>query len=122
MQATLEQPTYNGKNLSYTKELARAWSYIVGKKEVLVVRWYMGRSRTASRVYCTIWGSRFSGTGHAGGYGYDKFSAAFQKACQDAGITLDKSIAGVGDEAVRQALLAIGESVGEPNGWFVQHD
>lgn len=52
----------------------------------VLARFYMGRSAAASVVYCSLWvstraGDRyFGGTGSAGGYGYDKVSAAFQAA------------------------------------------
>lgn len=71
----------NGQNLSYKKEMMRAWSYIKNDTEIIVVRWYMGRSSASSVVYCSIWVSvpdiYFSGTGKAGGYGYGDCSPAF---------------------------------------------
>jgi len=44
------------------------------------------------------------GTGKAGGYGYDKPSAAFEAAMRSAGVEFDSGIAGVGDSAIREAL------------------
>jgi hypothetical protein len=46
------------------------------------VRMWMGRSRAASVVYCSVWihapGISCAGHGQAGGYGYHKQSAALQ--------------------------------------------
>lgn len=98
--------------------------------------WYMGRSSSASVVYCNVWvnDERFpvSGTGVAGGYGYHKVSAAFAKALTDAGVELYGSpygaadseteedqlhtrrahIAGCGDTAVNEALKSIARTLG----------
>jgi hypothetical protein len=55
----------------------------------LDVRFY-GNGQT---VYCCLWGSignaYFNGSGKAGGYGYDKQSAAFSNALQSAGFSVD---------------------------------
>ncbi len=51
------------------------------------------------------------GTGKAGGYGYHKPSAALAEAIRDAGISLDQSISGVGDSAMREACEAIARAV-----------
>lgn len=80
-------------------------------------RLYMERSSNASTVYCALWvhgrPNRYgTGTGTAGGWGYDKQSAAVASAIKSAGITLENSISGVGDDAVRQALLAIADYLG----------
>jgi hypothetical protein len=66
-----------------------------------------------SRWYACLWildgASRTygNGSGYAGGYGYCKQSAAAAAAIDAAGIELAQSIAGVGTEAIREALLAI---------------
>lgn len=78
------------------KETINAWVALTntkdGIKELVTVRWYMGRASSASVVYCCIWvhGQSFwiSGKGQAGGYGYHKSSAAFQDAITSAGIKL----------------------------------
>lgn len=85
--------------------------------QVVDARWYMGRSRSASVVYCSVWvrrrgGATVSGSGCAGGGGYHKPSAAFQDAAGDAGITLSVEVGGVGDSAVCEAMLAIAEAAG----------
>lgn len=81
-------------------------------------RWYMGRSNSASTVYCSVWirtrdGQRYiSGNGSAGGYGYDKFSAAFDDALRSAGVKLEKSCGGCGDGPMRKAMLAVAKACG----------
>lgn len=102
---------------------------------IVEVRFYVGRSRQASRVYCTLevttdQPSFRRAVGWAGGSGYHKQSAALQEAITNAGYTLHgdvyalrdsdltplereeamekkASIGGVGDGAIRLALLAI---------------
>lgn len=115
----------NGQNLSYKKEMMGAWSYIKNDTEIIVVRWYMGRSSKSSVVYCSIWINAsdiyFSGTGKAGGYGYDKYSASFENACESAGISISPSISGVGESAVKEVLSEIGKILGYPNGLIVCH-
>jgi len=68
---------------------------------------------TGQTIHCIAWvGSRDlygNGYGKAGGYGYDKASAAMADAIDHAGIKLSKSIAGVGDTAMREAAIAIGK-------------
>lgn len=88
--------------------------------EVVTAYFLMGRSSSASVVTCSLWvhgkqnGQYFetSGQGKAGGYGYHKDSAALADAIDSAGIKLDRSISGVGSEAMREALLAIGTALG----------
>lgn len=53
-----------------------------------------------------------SGSGKAGGYGYHRQSAALGVAIENAGFSLSSRIDGVGDEAMREALLAIARAVG----------
>jgi hypothetical protein len=70
-----------------------------------------------SVAYACIWisgrgnGTYGRGTGKAGGYGYHKPSAALSEAIDDAGISLDRSISGVGDTAMRDACEAIARAV-----------
>lgn len=56
--------------------------------ETLDVRFYS----TNAMTYCCVWGSikgeYFNGSGNAGGYGYDKESAAFSNALQSAGFNV----------------------------------
>jgi len=53
-----------------------------------------------------------NGSGQAGGGGYCKESAAVDSAFRSAGIQLSESIHGVGIGAIRDALVAIAESMG----------
>lgn len=80
---------------------------------------------TPSRIYACLWinenAHHLSGGGYAGGYGYHKASAAAQDAIIAAGITLATSIAGVGDDAIREALLAIANHI-NPEGKFITHE
>ena len=115
----------NGINLHDTKELVRAFSYVKNDKEIITVRWYMGISSKSSVVYCSIWINAsdiyFSGTGKAGGYGYDKYSTSFENACESAGISISPSISGVGENAIKDVLSEIGGILGYPDGLIVCH-
>ena len=53
-----------------------------------------------------------SGKGRANGYGYHKSSAAVADAIESAGIKLNSDISGMGDEAIKDALAAIGMACG----------
>jgi hypothetical protein len=80
------------------KEIVSAYSLVVrlpsGElREVIIVKCYMGRSASASVVHAVLWvkcadGHWTSGSGHAGGYGYHKESAAIAQAISSAGIEL----------------------------------
>jgi hypothetical protein len=91
----LDMPDYNGE-----------------PRELVCLRIYA----TDARHYACIWihGSEACGYGggNASGYGYHRGSAAAQEAIRDAGITLDESIDGRGDEAIRTAIKAIAEAAG----------
>ena len=96
MKAKIHAPAQNGKNYSGEKEIVSAYSVMAtvdGElREVVICRCYMGRSRSASTVYCSLWvhgkGVYAAGHGSAGGYGYHKESAALAQAITSAGITL----------------------------------
>jgi hypothetical protein len=90
------------------------------------IRLYMGRSRTASTVYAIAWINtphhKYGlGVGQAGGWGYDKNSAAIDSALSDAGVELTRSIAGVGESAVREALHAIAVAIGRDDYMIVEY-
>ena len=98
MKAVFSKSASNAYNYSRDKELVSAYS-VMGKingeqREVVTARAYMGRSRSASNVYASIWvrgttaETCTSGKGSAGGYGYHKESAAFAEAISSAGIEL----------------------------------
>lgn len=57
-------------------------------------------------------GIHTSGSGRAGGYGYHRPSAALGEAIVNAGFTLDESISGRGESAMREAMLAIAKEIG----------
>jgi len=116
--ATLpEGYTENARNLSDTKETTETRDLVVcigGEiRTAMTARWYMGRSKSASVVYCSIWvhepknWSGWSGHGRAGGWGYCKVSQAFEGACDSAGIKLSRMVGGVGRSAVDEAMRAI---------------
>ena len=97
------------------------------KRKVIDCRFYMGRSSQASVVYCSVWLSGsidgesvwLSGSGQAGGYGYHKASAAMYYAITAAGFDLVEDdgvtpshIVGRGDEAMRDAAIALASALG----------
>ena len=87
-------------------------------KNPVSVRWYMAKSADgASPCYCEMWASdgveRYTnGAGSAGGYGYDKESAAFEDALREAGYTLDEAINGVGDTGIVRAINGVCRNLG----------
>lgn len=103
---------YPGDN----RECIRSYSVVIhvnGEMRIPVTaRCYMGRSSKASTVYAAVTyhnnsGASGYGVGQAGGYGYDRQSAAISIALESAGVTLSESIAGRGDGMVRDALIAL---------------
>jgi hypothetical protein len=118
------------------------------ERVIVDCRCYMGRSSNSSQVYASVWinsikplcddaegfATYTSGCGTAGGYGYHKESAAIGDAISSAGFTLFGSasgydnkpdfkrichIAGVGDSAIKAALLAIAYACGSKDVIFV---
>ena len=79
-------------------------------KEHVTLRFY----GTQSRTYCVVWvnndGVYMSGSAFAGGYGYDRSSAAAFRALQHAGIEYDTNWGGTGQ--TEQAINAIAEHFG----------
>lgn len=120
--ATLPEATHseNGRMHDGDKEQTRFYAVVARVKgeweQPITVRVWMGRSRSASVVYASIWasgpGRHYGGHGRAGGYGYCKPSAAIGAAIRSAGITLAQRIDGVGDGAIRDALRAIARALG----------
>ena len=78
---------------------------------------------TDARSYCCLWvrgncswegcGGDYwrNGSGHAGGYGYHRASAAAAKAIENAGIDLDEEISGRGWTAIENAVEAIARAM-----------
>ena len=131
MKAIFDQQKHldNAKNMNSEKELVQRIVIVddAGSKRTIVdCRLYMGRSRNASTVYCSVWVSGYinnewvwiTGHGKASGYGYHKASAAMQHAITAAGFTLTDDngeimpIDGRGDEAMRDAAIAIAAALG----------
>ena len=113
MKASIISENHNA-NMTYdSKELIKAYVVLSSSKQVIRVKIFMGRSSTASVVYCNffiIGGA--SGAGAASGHGYDKQSAAVSAAITSAGIELSEDISDVGPSAIREALSAIMEALG----------
>ncbi len=120
MKVTLPNPApqSNGKNMAPDKETVKVIK-VVGVldnriRTLVEARFYMGRSRNSSTVYASFWvvgGDYLAGHDKAGGWGYHKQSAALGSAIRNAGIELSKSINGVGEGAMEDALLAIATEV-----------
>ena len=127
MKFTFGQLKQNVRN-NDKKETITRWNLIAFKDgkfiELVTARWYMGRSSSSSVVHCTVWfhsqvcefakgeWSDASGSGHAGGGGYCKQSAAFEDAMRNAGIKCDAGISGRGMSVVEDALKALGKQAG----------
>lgn len=120
----------NGCNVANRKrELIRVavvYGVVDGEiKELAWANFYAGKSREASTVYCDfgIRGALYrTANGKAGGYGYEKKSAALGTALTAAGVEFYGDvygempcknqrayIAGVGESAIESALLAVGK-------------
>ena len=73
----------------------------------LVIRFY----GAGSTIYCAFWLNltpyHINATGQAGGYGYDKPSAAFADAATKAGFKFSEGISAVGISAVEDAGKAM---------------
>lgn len=122
MKATLPHPDTapesSGLNMAGKRETIHTLT-VVGLRNGYIrtlvdARFYMGRSRSASTVYASFWvmgGDYLAGHAKAGGGGYHKQSAALGSAIRNAGIELDSSINGVGEDAMQDALLAIAAAV-----------
>lgn len=76
---------------------------------------------TPAKNYACFWinanekGIHCNGSGDAGGYGWDMESGAAEDAINSAGIGLESSISGVGEEAIKEALKVIAERIGYKN-------
>ena len=131
--ATLEtQNPDNGRNYGGEKETVNAYSLIARDengyhdghnslmREAIVLRTYMGRSRSAQRVYASVWafgphGSDIYTAGHGrdhGGGGYHKASAAAHEAIKSAGFVLSHPIDGRGTSAMEDAMRAMARAMG----------
>lgn len=86
-------------------------------KPVIIARLYSVPSKTyGNTLHACVWinsptrknrhSYSLSGGGKASGCGYHKASAALEAALNDAQVTFDKDIGGVGESAMREALAA----------------
>lgn len=118
---TITDPkTIKGLNINHRKEkhFQEQYSLVAvykgDLKQVAQLRTY----GTSSMNYCCLWVNDSktqtyqSGSGSAGGYGYHRPSAAAMEAFNNAGIYLDSDIAGRGDRAIEDALIALGKKLG----------
>jgi len=80
-----------------------------------IVRVYWPRDVAYACVWLSFATSYSLGRGKAGGYGYCKESAAISEALESAGVKLAHSIHGVGEQAVKGALVALVEFAGLTN-------
>ena len=118
LKATLGAEVSNAKNLHGAKETMATKTLVVmhkgEMKTVVSARWYMGRSRYASTMLCSLWvhGDNYHTSGHsqAGGGGYCKSSAALYWATKDANIELSRSTSGTGE--MDETLIAIAKAMG----------
>lgn len=107
MIAKLTTQNDNARNMGQEKETVDTINIIALHKgemyNCITARFYMGRSASASTVYCSVWINKrgirqpdgsyspsfhTSGRGSAGGYGYHKASAALGEALGSAGVLL----------------------------------
>ena len=121
----------NARNLGRDKETVATVNVVAYSKgellDVVIARWYMGRSRDPHTVGCSVWVSEHrydtdrkrhyrsdthGGHGAASGYGHHRNSAALDSAITSAGFKLTLPIDGRGDTAVEEALLAIARGMG----------
>lgn len=118
MKATYSTGKVKGFNRNHRKENNFLSEYLVIQpkynllnesiemKQVISLRIY----GTNAMNYACLWvyaNDYKSGSGSAGGYGYHRPSAAAEEAINAAGYSLDESISGVGESAIKKALNAI---------------
>lgn len=115
---TKDQPR-NGRMLD--KEQVRFLAVIAPnarprEQQVVTARIWKSRGKGASASYASVWISApkhfRSGHAKATGWGYDRVSSALDGALQSAGVILDEPLAGLGEPAMREALLAVGRALG----------
>ena len=138
--ATITEKRDNAINRDGQKELISRISLIARVdsklKTIVDARFYMSYKASAtSSVYCSMWvtgkDTFTSGVGKAGGWGYHKESAALQDAITSGGISLfgdvygndikttPACIGGVGQSAMRAAMLAIALAAGADISEFI---
>ena len=104
---------YDAKECIEQLKLVAVTEY--GLRCLITLRFYMGKSPSASVVYAVLelheLGPKVpeqrTASGRAGGGGYHKKSAAASEAFVNAGVLLSKGIDSVGDGAIREAMRAV---------------
>lgn len=76
------------------------------------LRLYRSQATNTACIWISGAGEMLSGSGSAGGYGYNRMSAACEDAINNAGFKLSEQIGGVGESAVKEALYAIADTMG----------
>ena len=119
-----KESSYFGGLLAVAKVHKSEKYNLGGLSAVIDCRFY----GSGSRVYCCVWlnfpatkkhpdGIHVSGGGYAGGYGYDKKSAALASALEQAGVKLPWSLSGTGEN--ERALLDICAAAGFKNSTII---
>lgn len=80
-------PVFNINGKAHRKENGYAGSYLIIDAN-FDVRLDLRIYWTASRVYACVWFNQASGSGYAGGCGYEKTSAATEAAFHSAGLKI----------------------------------
>lgn len=119
MQATFTKSDfYNISNAAYRarekQALLHQYSVIAetenGIRELVIARLYASLRRNSTRVTCILWTNgphNANASGNDDSYGHHRGSAALADAIRNAGIELTENISSRGNEAMREALLAI---------------
>ena len=95
----------------------RVWALLdgTGKMAGRIIWAYPNDGAGIVKCQVSAWkgmlGTKEAIRGNAGGYGYDKTSAAFADALHRAGIETEKDLSGRGDSAVLEYLESIGYTV-----------
>lgn len=123
---------YDGQKEQTDEVLLIAFHKRHGFITVADARVWMGRARTASTAYGSVWlrgapgskaeGRYFSGRGTAGGYGYCRASACLGEALHSAGIGGNvRQCGGAGMSSVKMALDACAKALGYGRGWSLYY-
>lgn len=118
----LGRPVHNAVNHDGKKNRVNTLRFVAKDtlETVVDARWWMGKSASASVVYCSVWvyppmhsvAEGASGRGSAGGGGYHKESAALEDAFTSAGVKFEAHFGGAGEAAMARAIAAVGAFFG----------
>lgn len=116
-----KESIHNGYNWGGEKELIQAWSYVKNDKEIITVRWYKGRSKGSSKVYCSVWicGNEMycSGTGTS----KRPTGEVLEMALKSANVLSDPPFDINGEYSAMKTIKLIGSALGYPDGILIQH-